>query len=103
MAAKDTLNVTCPGCKAVLIVDRKSGEVLETRKPLVEEAESTGDRFEDARKRVLTAKERAEKAFESAKEKEKTKLERLDALFKEKKEELKDEPIERPERPFDYD
>lgn len=101
MGAKETLTVTCPECDSVLIVDRNSGEVLEVRKPLVEE--STGDRFEDARKRVLEVNERAEKAFKAAQEREKEKLDRLAALFDEKKEELKDKPIERPDRPFDYD
>ncbi|MCC5876022.1 MAG: hypothetical protein JJU11_07365 [Candidatus Sumerlaeia bacterium] len=101
MADKDTLTVTCPECDSILIVDRNTGEVLEVRKPLVEE--SSGDRFEDARKRVLEVNERAEKAFKAAQEREKGKLERLEALFKEKKEELKDKPIERPDRPFDLD
>ncbi len=97
----EPLSVVCPGCKVTLIVDRKSGKVLETRKPLVEE--SSGDRFEDARRRVLESKERAEKAFEKAREKEKEKLSKLDKLFEEKREELKDKPIERPDRPFDFD
>lgn len=101
MSEQDTLSVTCPECDSILIVDRKSGEVLEVRKPLVEE--SSGDRFEDARKRVLEVNERAEKAFKAAQEREKGKLDRLEALFKEKKEELKDKPIERPDRPFDLD
>jgi uncharacterized Zn finger protein (UPF0148 family) len=101
MAPKDTLLVNCPDCKSVLVVDRKTGEVIEVRKPLVEE--SSGDRFEDARRRVLDTKARAEKAFEEAKKREEGKLERLEALFREKKEELKDTPIERPDRPFDLD
>lgn len=98
---KETLEVTCPDCKSVLVVDIKTGKVLETKKPLVEE--SSGDRFEDARQRVLTAKDRAEKLFEDAKKKEKEKYSKLEALFKEKQEEFKGQPIERPDRPFDFD
>ncbi len=97
----ETFEITCPGCKDILIVDRKTGKVLEVRKPLLDE--SSGDRFEDARQRVLSSKERAEEKFEKAKQKEKEKFAKLDALFNEKKEELKDKPIERPDRPWDMD
>lgn len=96
----ETLTVKCPDCKNTLIVDRKTGQVVEVRKPILDE--STGDRFEDARQKVLGTKERAEKLFEEARQKEKDKMARLDALFKEKKEEYKDKPIERPENPFDH-
>ncbi len=97
----ETLEVTCPDCKNVLIVNKKTGKVVEVRRPLAEE--SSGDRFEDARQRVLEQSERAEQKFEQAKKKEKEKFAKLDALFKEKKEEYKDKPIERPESPFDRD
>lgn len=97
----ETLQVTCPDCKNILIVNRKTGEVLEVRRPIA--AESTGDRFEDARQKVLGAKERAEQKFQEAKQKEKERMSRLEALFKEKHEELKDQPIEKPDNPFDRD
>lgn len=93
--------VKCPGCDTVLVIDRKTGKLLESRKPILEE--SSGDRFEDARQRVLTAKERAEKRFADAKKRESEKYSKLDALFKEKAEELRDQPIERPEHPMDRD
>jgi DNA-directed RNA polymerase subunit M/transcription elongation factor TFIIS len=97
----DTLTVKCPDCANILIVDKKTGEVLEVRKPILEN--STGDRFEDARRKVLDSKSRAERLFEEARKKEKEKFSRLEALFQEKKEELKDQPITRPDRPIDYD
>lgn len=97
----ETLNVTCPGCKTILVVDRKTGAIIEVRKPILDE--STGDRFEDARQKVLSAQDRTEKLFQDAKKKEKEKFSRLEQLFKEKHEELKDQPIERPDRPFDRD
>jgi uncharacterized Zn finger protein (UPF0148 family) len=101
MPTPDLLTVTCPECKTVLIVDRKTGKVVETRKPIIEE--STGDRFEDARLKVMTAKERAERLFQEAREREKEKMSRLESLFREKKEEFKDQPIERPDSPFSHD
>lgn len=97
----ETLEVKCPECNTILIVNRKTGAVIETRKPLIDD--STGDRFEDARQRVLSQKDRVEKAFQSAKQREKEKFARLDAFFKEKKDEYKDQPIEKPDNPFDRD
>jgi DNA-directed RNA polymerase subunit M/transcription elongation factor TFIIS len=97
----DTLTVKCPDCKNILVVDRKTGEVLEVRKPIIED--STGDRFEDARRKVLDSQSRAEKLFQDAKQKEKGKMARLEALFNEKKDEFKDQPITRPDRPSDHD
>ena len=46
MPAIRTINVTCPGCKTILVVNRDTGAILETRKPLVENP--SGDRFADA-------------------------------------------------------
>lgn len=97
----ETLQVECPDCQVILIVDRKTGKVLETRRPIV--ADSTGDRFEDARQKVLNAQDRAEQKFEEAKEKRKSRMAELDKLFAEKKEELKDQPIEKPRGMYDDD
>lgn len=97
----ETLNVKCPDCNTILVVDRKTGEVLEVRKPILEN--STGDRFEDARLKVKDSTARAERLFEEARQKEKDKMARLNALFDEKKAELKDKPITRPDRPIDQD
>ncbi|MEO8376555.1 MAG: hypothetical protein ABI579_02705 [Candidatus Sumerlaeota bacterium] len=97
----ETLKVTCPDCKNVLLVDKKTGQVIEVRRPILDD--STGDRFEDARLKVLDSNNRAEKLFQEAKQKEKDKFAKLDAIFKEKREEFKDQPIEKPERPIDFD
>lgn len=97
----DTLTIKCPGCETVLVVLRKTGEIIEVRKPIGDAA--TGDRFEDARQKVLSQSDRAEKLFEEARRKEKEKHARLEALFREKRDELKDQPIERPDRPIDRD
>lgn len=101
----DTWEVKCPDCNTVLIVDRKTGKVLEVRRPIVEKGESTGDRFEDARAKVRSIHERAEAKFEATRKAEKEKLSKLDALFKERKKEIEEggEPIEKPESPFGMD
>lgn len=94
----ETLKVECPDCHTVLIVDRKTGKVLETRKPIV--ADSTGDRFEDARRKVLDRQQVAEQKFQEASDKRKTRMADLDKFFEEKKGELKDQKIERPDDIF---
>lgn len=97
----DTLQVKCPDCDAVLIVDKRSGKVLEVRRPIVDA--SSGDRFEDARRKVLGSRERTEQKVEEVKEKRRTRLDELDKLFKARTEELKDQPVERPDGLFDRD
>ncbi|MCB2155824.1 hypothetical protein KQI84_13150 [bacterium] len=99
----EPLQVTCPCCKSILVVDRKTGKVLETREPLVED--TSGDRFEDARRLVRETQQRAEEKFKAAQQAQKEKLSKLDALFKERSKEIKEsgEPIEKPENPFDRD
>jgi hypothetical protein len=100
-----SLEVKCPGCTSILIVDPKTGKVLEHRKPLLNENQSTGDRFADARKRVESASERIEKQVEEAKRAQKDKLSKLESLFQERKKEIEQsgEPIEKPESPFGMD
>jgi len=100
-----TIEVKCPGCKSILIIDAKTSTVIEHRKPLLEDGESTGDRFADARKRVESADERIERQVEEAKRAQKDKLSKLESLFQERKKEIEEsgEPIEKPESPYGRD
>jgi hypothetical protein len=41
-----TFNITCPECDTILVINRDTGDIVEVRKPLVED--SSGDRFTDA-------------------------------------------------------
>ena len=102
--ADRTLEVKCP-CGNILVVNARTGAVLETRVPIVSKEESTGDRFEDARKRVQEAAARAEAKVEAARKAEQGKLARLEALFKDKKKEIEEEggDIEKPEGLWDRD
>ena len=94
--------ITCPDCKTILIVRRRDGKLMETRKPILEE--STGDRFEDAMLKVKRSKGELEKKVEEAREKEKTKMDRLNALFKEGMERSQKEgPVTKPKREVDLD
>ena len=97
--------IKCPDCNTILIVDRLNGKILEVRKPLLEESESTGDRFEDARKRVESSGDRVNEKVEEVKRAQKEKMAKLDALFSERKKEIEDsgEPVEKPDSVFGPD
>lgn len=85
----DFLKVTCPDCKTVLIVRRKDGEVVEVRRPLLDD--STGNRFQDAELKVKREKETIARKFEEAQKREKTKFDRLNALFDENMKKAREE------------
>lgn len=101
---QEELRVTCPCCKTVLILDRK-GKILEERRPILDEEATTGDRFEDAFKKVRESKEAAEAKFKEARRKESERMSRLESLFNEGMKRAKDsgEPIEKPQREMDLD
>jgi hypothetical protein len=46
MPAVRTMNITCPGCQTILVVNKDTGTILEVRAPLVDNP--SGDRFADA-------------------------------------------------------
>ncbi len=98
----ETMNISCPECKCILVINRKTGDVVEVRKPILEE--STGDRFKDAFEKVKQSKAVAEEKFQKAREKEKDKYKKLDALFNEKLKEVKEKgDTGPPDRPMDLD
>ncbi|MBN1594889.1 hypothetical protein JW933_03080 [candidate division FCPU426 bacterium] len=94
--------IKCPKCGIEVLVDRITGEVIETREPLV--SESTGDRFSDALKKVKSSPREAEEKFEKSKAAEKNKSKELDALFKKSLEQAKKEgPIGKQMRDIDFE
>lgn len=98
----NTLTVKCPTCHDILIIDRITGEILEVRKPLV--AESSGDRFADALKKVKNSSQEAEDQFQKSREAEKNKKKNLDALFEKSLEQAKKEdPKSKPLRGIDLE
>lgn len=98
----NTLTIQCPTCHVVLLVDRITGEVLEVRKPLV--AESSGDRFADALKKIKNSAQETEDKFQKSREAEKNKHKDLDALFEKSLEQAKKEdPSAKPLRGIDLE
>lgn len=98
----DTLEITCPCCKAILVIGIESGEVVEHRK-LTDEA-AAARRVEEAIDRAKHSSELAEKKFAKAQEREKSKMDRISKLFEETmKKKIEEGDTGRPASPFDME
>ncbi len=84
----DIWQIPCPCCDTILIVERKSGKVLEERRPIIDQ--SSGDRYEDALKKVRERPGHAEEKFSRFQTEQDAKKARLNALFDERVKEIND-------------
>ena len=103
MPAIPTINIKCPCCDTILVVNRATGEVIEVRKPLVEE--TSGDRFKDALRAEKEHSKKIENLFEETlSEIERKKAERQ-KLFEENLKKTREEGIDdyNPIRDIDLD
>ena len=96
---KSELEVTCPCCRASLVIDTNLGRVISHREP------ERGDKPElDEAARILAAEAaRREALFEQSMEAEKGRDDALARRFEEALRQAKQEPITRPDRDFDLD
>ena len=96
---KSELEVTCPCCRASLVIDTNLGRVISHREP------ERGDKPElDEAARILAAEAaRREALFEQSVEAEKGRGDALARRFEEALRQAKQEPITRPDRDFDLD
>jgi hypothetical protein len=96
---KSELEVTCPCCRASLVIDTNLGRVISHREP------ERGDKPElDEAARILAAEAaRREALFEQSMEAEKGRDDALAKRFEEALRQAKQEPITRPDRDFDLD
>ena len=96
---KSELEVTCPCCRASLVVDTNLGRVISHREP------ERSDKPElDEAARILAAEAaRREALFEQSMEAEKGRDDALTRRFEEALRQAKQEPITRPDRDFDLD
>ncbi len=98
---REPIQIKCPCCDSILVIDPFEKKVLEIRKPIVEE--STGDRLQDAFLKVQKRKSEAEEQFKKAKEKDKERKSKMDEIFRESLEKAKDEDDGTPpSNPFDW-
>ncbi len=96
---RSELEVTCPCCRASLVVDTNLGRVVSHREP------ERGDKPElDESARILAAETaRREALFEQSVEAEKGRGDALSRRFEEALQKAKQEPVTRPARDFDLD
>ncbi len=96
------IEITCPCCKTVLVINRIEGKLVEARKPILEQ--TTGDRFKDAVIKSKHQKEDIEKKFKESAEAHKKRSESLQNMFKKSlKEVSKKGNKSKPITPFDFD
>lgn len=96
---KSELELSCPCCGAILVVDTNLGRVISHREP------ERGDKPElDEATRILAAEAaRREALFQQSVEAEKTRGDALAKRFEEALRQAKEEPITKPTRDFDFD
>lgn len=96
---KSEIEVTCPCCHALLVIDTNLGRVISHKEP------ERGDKPElsDAQRILAEAQARREALFEQSVEAEKTKGDALSRRFEEALKQAQQEPITRPSRDFDLD
>ncbi len=96
---KSEIELTCPCCDAVLVVDINLGRIISHREP------ERGDKPElsDAARLVAEQAARREALFQQSVEAEKTRGDALSRRFEEALKEASREPITKPTRDFDLD
>ena len=96
---KSELEVTCPCCRASLVIDTNLGRVVSHREP------ERGDKPElDEATRILAAEDaRREALFQQSVEAEKGRDDALARRFEEALKQATKEPVTRPTRDFDLD
>ena len=96
----DFYQITCPCCNTILVVERRTGKVVEERRPILEQ--STGDRYQDALKKVRERGSIAEEKFKKFQAERSTKAAKLDSLFKDTVKKVKESGEEiKPFNPYD--
>jgi hypothetical protein len=96
---KSELEVTCPCCQAVLVIDTNLGRVIEHRDP----PNPNRPELSDAQRILAEAEARRNALFEQSVQEHKTRGDALSKRFEEALKEAKKEPISKPLRGFDLD
>jgi len=93
------IEVTCPSCGAMLIVDVNLGRVIGHREP----ERGVKPELSDAQRILAEEAARREAIFQKSVQSEKTRDESLAKRFEEALQQARKEPITRPQRDFDLD
>ena len=96
---KSELEVSCPCCQAILLVDTNLGRVVSHREP------DRGNKPElsDAQGILAAEAARREAIFQQSVDSEKTRGDALSKRFDEALRQAKEEPVTKPMRDFDLD
>jgi hypothetical protein len=96
---KSELEVTCPCCQTILVIDTNLGRVVSHREP------DRGNKPElSEAERILAAEAaRRESIFQQSVDHEKTRGDALSRRFEEALKQAREEPITKPTRDFDLD
>ena len=96
---KSEIELTCPCCSAVLVIDKNLDRIVSHRQP---PREDTPD-LDRAAQLVADEKARREAIFEQSVESQRTRGDALSKRFEEALKQAREEPITKPTRDFDLD
>jgi len=96
---QEIFKITCPCCRSILVIRRRDGAVLETREPLLKE--SSGDRFQDAFKKVKERGKEIDSKIQEVKKQEEDRKKGADDFFKEALKRAQETKDEKPLNPLD--
>lgn len=96
---KSELEVTCPCCSAILVIDKNLDRVISHHEPPREDRPD----LDRASQLVAEEKARREAAFQQSVEAQKNRGDALSRRFDEALKQARDEPITKPKREFDLD
>ena len=96
---KSELEVACPCCQAILVIDTNLGRIVSHKEP------DRGNKPElsDAQKILAAEAARREAIFQQSVDSEKTRGDALSKRFEEALRQAKEEPVSKPMRDFDLD
>jgi hypothetical protein len=96
---KSELEVACPCCQTILVIDTNLGRVISHKEP------DRGNKPElnDAQRILAAEAARREAIFEKSVDSEKNRGDMLSKRFDEALRQAKDEPVTKPMRDFDLD
>jgi hypothetical protein len=96
---KSELEVTCPCCASVLVIDTNLGRVISHREP----PSAHRPELSEAQKIIAEEAARREAIFQKSVEAERTREDALARRFEEALKQARSEPITKPTRDFDLD
>jgi hypothetical protein len=96
---KSELEITCPCCQSMLIVDTNLGRVVSHKEP----ERANKPELSEAQRILAEEAARREAAFQQSVESERTRGDALSRRFEEALKQARNEPVTKPTRDFDLD